>query len=71
MVRTFHAIFENGVLRPVEPVELPDHCAVEIEVRTVQQPSDAHRLEEVYRILQRRFSSGETDVAGRHDEHQP
>ncbi|HEV3416445.1 MAG TPA: antitoxin family protein [Pirellulales bacterium] len=71
MTQTFHAIFENGVFRPVEKVDLPDRCEVEVEVRTVATHSDVPSLEEVYEILSRRFDSGETDVAARHDEHQP
>ena len=33
MTKTIHAIYENGVFRPIEPVNLPDHTAVEIELR--------------------------------------
>jgi predicted DNA-binding antitoxin AbrB/MazE fold protein len=29
-----HAVYENGVFRPVAPVELPDNCEVDL---TVQQ----------------------------------
>jgi predicted DNA-binding antitoxin AbrB/MazE fold protein len=65
-----HAIYENGVFRPMQPVDLPDQCEVEVDYRTVktkQQPS----LDDVYAILGRRYSSGEHDIAARHDEHQP
>ena len=27
-----HAIFENGVFRPVERVELPERCEVELQI---------------------------------------
>ena len=67
---TVHAIDENGVFCPVQPVNLPDRCEVEVEIRNVtaaQQPS----RDDVYAILGRRYSSGERDVAARHDEHQP
>ncbi|MDZ7618215.1 MAG: antitoxin family protein [Patescibacteria group bacterium] len=30
-----HAIYENGVFRPSQPVDLPDRCEVEFEVRAV------------------------------------
>ena len=33
MSSTVHAIFENGVFRPVEPVDLPDNTPVEFEPR--------------------------------------
>jgi len=66
-----HAVYENGVFRPKEPVDLPESSEVEVELRRVE-PSDAEkRLDAIYAILERRFESGETDVAARHDEHQP
>jgi predicted DNA-binding antitoxin AbrB/MazE fold protein len=39
MSKTIHAIFENGVFRPVEPVGLPERTAVEFELR-VDRASD-------------------------------
>ncbi len=35
-MKTFSAIFEHGVLRPLEPVCLPEHCQVQVELLTVQ-----------------------------------
>jgi hypothetical protein len=32
---TIHAIYENGVFRPMEKVALPDRCEVEVEIRQV------------------------------------
>ena len=69
---TVHAIFENGVFRPLGEVPLPEACEVEFEPRLV--PPDAARaaaLAGVYAILDKRYESGETDVAARHNEHQP
>ncbi len=71
MTRTIHAIFENGVFRPTEPVDLPDRCQVEFEVRAVTSGAGQPSLEDVYAVLGKRFNSGESDVAARHDEHQP
>jgi predicted DNA-binding antitoxin AbrB/MazE fold protein len=34
-MKTVHAIYENGVFRPVEPVDLPDQTPVEFEPRVV------------------------------------
>ena len=70
-MNTVHAIFENGVFRPLERVELPEHCEVKFEPEVVENgkwpaPSDA-----MYAILSERFNSGEHDVAARHNEHQP
>ncbi len=66
-----HAIYENGVFRPIQPVSLPDRCEVEVEIHTIKTEQQQPSLDEVYEILGRRHSSGEHDVAARHDEHQP
>jgi predicted DNA-binding antitoxin AbrB/MazE fold protein len=71
MTQTLHAIFENGVFRPTEKVNLPDHCAVEVEVRVLDEHPNVPSLDEIYSILSKRFDSGEHDVAARHNEHQP
>ena len=66
-----HAIYENGVFRPTEKVDLPDHCEVEVEVRAVQEEPAKPSLDDIYAILSARFDSGQSDVAARHNEHQP
>jgi predicted DNA-binding antitoxin AbrB/MazE fold protein len=68
-----HAAFENGVLRPTEPVELPESSVVEVEVRQVKPPTGDKRIDmdDIYEILSERFDSGDSDVAARHNEHQP
>jgi predicted DNA-binding antitoxin AbrB/MazE fold protein len=71
MTTAIHAIYENGVFRPVQPVNLPEHCEVEVEVRSIKTSPERPSLDEVYAILSERFDSGEHDVAARHDEHQP
>jgi predicted DNA-binding antitoxin AbrB/MazE fold protein len=68
---TVRAVFENGVFRPIEPVSLPERCEVEVEVRQVKEESKIPTLDDVYAILSKRFDSGESDVAARHNEHQP
>lgn len=69
---SIHAVFENGIFRPTERVELPDQCEVEFEPKIVgiNPPSDS-ALEGIYAVLSERYESGESDVAARHDEHQP
>jgi predicted DNA-binding antitoxin AbrB/MazE fold protein len=69
MAQTIHAIYENGVFRPVEPVDLPERCEVEVEVRQVKESPGKPTLDDVYAILGRRHSSGEHDLAARHNEH--
>jgi predicted DNA-binding antitoxin AbrB/MazE fold protein len=39
MTTAFHAIYENGVFRPIQPVDIPDRCEVEVEIRTVRPTS--------------------------------
>ncbi len=70
MSQTIHAVYENGVFRPTEKVDLPDACEVEVEVRQVNERKTP-TLDDVYAILGRRHSSGEDDLAERHNEHQP
>jgi predicted DNA-binding antitoxin AbrB/MazE fold protein len=66
------AIFENGVIRPEEPIDLPEASELEVEFRVIDRQSapDDDR-DGLYAILSRRHRSGEQDVAARHDEHQP
>jgi predicted DNA-binding antitoxin AbrB/MazE fold protein len=73
---TINAIFENGVFRPIDKVDIPDHCRVQIEVRQVQEEPKTQApmspgLEKIYEILGRRYNSGHTDTAERHNDHQP
>jgi predicted DNA-binding antitoxin AbrB/MazE fold protein len=72
---TIHAIFEDGVFRPVTPVALPDKTEVEFEPRLVESEpcgtESDNGLDEIYAILSKRFNSGDSDVAARHNEHQP
>ena len=35
MPKTIRAVFEQGLFRPTEPVDLPDRCEVEFEPRAV------------------------------------
>ena len=79
-MKTVQAVFENGVFRPTNPVELPEHSQVEFEPRVIGTEV-ARQLERmrktdpglasVYEVLSRRHSSGQHDTAQRHNEHQP
>ena len=70
-MKTIHAVFENGVFRPTQPVELPEHCQVEFEPRVLGPPDDPGHIARVREILSHRHNSGQHDVAERHNEHQP
>jgi len=69
--RRLHAVYENGVFQPIGPVDPPDSCEVELEPRVIDSGSREGALDEVYTVLSERYTSGERDVAARHDEHQP
>ena len=76
---TITAVYEKGVFRPTEPIELPEGSHVQVDLgpangaippakRTPEQ--EAH-MDRVYEILSHRYDGGASDVAARHDEHQP
>jgi len=70
-MHVIHAIYENGVFRPTEPVDRSESSEVEVELRMVIPSAGEKRLDAIYDLLGARFESGEKDVAARHDEHQP
>jgi len=71
-MKTIHAVYESGVFRPLETVELPERTEVEFEPRPVAplEGFNGH-LDGIYAILGERYRSGENDGAARHNEHQP
>ena len=69
---TIRAIYENGVFRPTGQVDLPEPCTVEFEPRPIDEGTESKPADiAVYEVLSERYRSGETDVAARHNEHQP
>ena len=40
MTTAIHAVYEDGVFRPTEPVDLPDRCEVEVEIRALATASE-------------------------------
>ena len=71
-MKTIHAIFEQGIFRPLEAVELAERTEVEFEPKVVglKTPKPGS-MDAIYEVMSRRFNTGETDVAARHNEHQP
>lgn len=68
-MQTLHAIYENGIFRPIEPVNLPDACEVEIRVesqRTAPQQPTLARLAEIGRRFPINPELPE-DLAAQHD----
>ncbi len=80
-MKTIRAVYEKGVFRPTEPVDLPEGSSVTVEPTTDDssqpRPTDpefAHLTPgqaKIYAILSERYDSGRGDLAERHDEHQP
>lgn len=67
---TIEAVYENGVFRPLMPVDLDEGSRVTVEPIAKVRLSD-DELPSVHEILSRRYRSGHTDTAARVDEHQP
>ena len=73
------AIFEKGIFRPLEPVDLPEGSQVHVEIPAPnceptppeRTPEEVAHIGRVYELLSQRFDGGEVDVAARHNEHQP
>lgn len=66
---TVRAIYENGVFRPIEQVNLPERAEVEV-VLPANGNGDAS-LDAIYQVMGEQHESGARDVSSRHDEHQP
>ena len=54
MSTTFTAIYEHGILRPLQPLSLPEHAAVELRVvpRAVRAEKRITHRQQVYAVLQ-------------------
>jgi predicted DNA-binding antitoxin AbrB/MazE fold protein len=66
------AIYENGVFRPLNPVNLPEKAEVEIVLpkeANIRPPTKA--MGKIYEILSRSYDTGQPDLAERHNDHQP
>lgn len=70
-MKTIHAVYRDGVFRPREQVDLPECAEVEFEPRVVASPAPATDVERVLSILSETFETDATDLAARHNEHQP
>lgn len=69
---TIQAVYQNGVFRPTAPVSLPENARVEFEPKILPKTADDLAAQQrIYELLGQSLPSGQTDVAERHDEHQP
>ena len=67
-MKTISAIYEQGVFRPLSEVQLPESSPVEVLIpESADGGDDCSALN---RVLDKRFRSGRSDLAQRHDEHQ-
>jgi hypothetical protein len=68
-----HAIYENGVFRPTEPIELPEHCQVELlihqQIPTSSSPSPTSPLAQLAAIAAAHPENPDLpiDLAAQHD----
>jgi predicted DNA-binding antitoxin AbrB/MazE fold protein len=69
MPGVIEAVYENGVFRPLTPVALTE--GAKVFVAPAEGPAADGTHPTVRDILSRRYRSGVTDTAARHDEHQP
>ena len=71
-MKTIHAVYEEGVFRPLEKVELPERTEVEFEPKIVGEGQPKYgSMKGIIEVMSRRFHSGQHDLAERHNEHQP
>jgi len=71
-MKTIHAVYEQGVFRPHESVELPEQTEVEFEPKVVgEKKSQPGAMRGIIEVMSRSYHTGERDLAARHNEHQP
>jgi predicted DNA-binding antitoxin AbrB/MazE fold protein len=71
-MKTFHAIYENGVFRPTEPVDLPEGSEVTVETKHDVEPSElSHHQKRIYELLSQSRDTEDPHFSERHNEHQP
>jgi predicted DNA-binding antitoxin AbrB/MazE fold protein len=72
----YFGTIRNGVVVFDQPVDFPDGARVEVIIVNVETTGNDlmqldQNLDAIYEVMDRRFSSGFTDTAARHNEHQP
>ena len=72
-MQSFEGIYENGVVRFLGPVDIPEGAKVRVVVMDASpaQPPLGSNSPELYALLDERFNSGDPFAAARHNEHQP
>ena len=71
-MKTIHAVFEKGVFRPLEALDLAEQTEVEFEPKIIGEPKPkAGSMQGIIEVMSHRYETGEPDIAARHNEHQP
>ena len=70
-MKTIHAVYEQGIFRPTEPVTLPEGTPVVVEARDETADRVEAARERVFKSLSRSYGGGQADESERHNEHQP
>ena len=72
MMKTIRAVYEKGVFRPLNQVELPECTKVEFEPKVISSEQDSQSaMKKIYELLSDSCETGDPFLAARHDEHQP
>lgn len=69
-MKTIDVIYENGVFRPLEPVDLLDKSRGQVHMLGDNSEADDDDSD-IWNILARNHDTGDPFLAERHNEHQP
>lgn len=64
---TATAIYENGVLRPLTPLTLPEHARVQLQIEPVTDEPAQPTEPTLHRLLALATDLGVSDLAEQHD----
>lgn len=72
-MQSYEGIYENGVVRFLSPVTLPEHTKVVVTAQTDPNASSPTgcNTDKLYDLLSQSVETGIPDLAARHNEHQP
>lgn len=65
------AVFEKGVFRPRNNVDLPEGAEVLVETRPNRTSEEDAHLDRLYAIMKQSFDTGAPNLAARHNEPHP
>jgi hypothetical protein len=76
MTKTLHGKVHGRTIELDDDPGMNDGQQVEVQIKVIpssppSKPAMTPGLAEIYAILGERFDTGETDIAERHNEHQP